>query len=296
MTSLHDFSLSDLFRRVQNLVRVGVIAEVDLPNKVLRVQTGNLLTGWLPIPGEVTQNYIRWRPLKPGTQVILLCESGDPANAVISQILYTHDNPPPSTSETLDIMQFVDGTVLSYDTQSSTLTADIAPGGTINASADEGVINIQSNQGAINATAHEGTIDVHADNGEVTVSAVNGTVDISANNGTLKAIADNGTVTISADNGEVDVSANQGVINLDTQAGAINATCLSGFTILGDVTVIGGIECSNNVVAGQNVLAGVSVVAAALVRDGVRSMAEDRLLYNTHVHANNGAAPPVPLK
>lgn len=297
------FDVSDLLRRIENLLKVGVIHEVDLDAKKLRVKMGDIITGWLNMPGEVTANYIRWRPLKTGTQVLVASESADPANAIIVQILYTADNQPVSTEETLDIIQFNDGTAISYNTATSALTAALASNGHITATAPQGIIDVHSDQGTINVTAQDGEINVHADNGTITATADDGSitarsnrglVDISANFGELKAFSNNGHVHVSADQGVIDVTANQGTINLDTQGGKINATCLQGFDITGDVSITGSLSCTGNANVDGDIDAGGDISADGNVSDTVRSMVADRVIYNSHGHANNGIAPPVP--
>jgi phage baseplate assembly protein V len=115
---------ADLNRRIESLIRLGTIDQVDHAARKLRVKTGGLLTGWLPWPAEVGRNYRRWRPLRTGTQVVLACPSGDPAQAVIIQILYTSALDAPSTSPDIDLIKFDDGTVIQYDSSSHHLTAD----------------------------------------------------------------------------------------------------------------------------------------------------------------------------
>lgn len=168
------FDVSDLLRRIENLLKVGVIHEVDLDAKKLRVKMGDIITGWLNMPGEVTANYIRWRPLKTGTQVLVASESADPANAIIVQILYTADNQPVSTEETLDIIQFNDGTAISYNTATSALTAALASNGHITATAPQGIIDIHSDQGTINVTANQGTINLDTQGGKINATCLQG--------------------------------------------------------------------------------------------------------------------------
>jgi len=114
---------ADLNRRIESLIRLGTIDQVDHAARKLRVKTGGLLTGWLPWPAEVGRNYRRWRPLRTGTQVVLACPSGDPAQAVIIQILYTSALDAPSTHPDIDLIEFDDGTVIQYDSSSHHLTA-----------------------------------------------------------------------------------------------------------------------------------------------------------------------------
>lgn len=120
------FTLSDLYRRFENLIRIGTIAEVDEQNLRLRVQSGELLTDWLPWPGQIGNNFIQWRPLRVNTQVVLCCPSGDPAQALIVSILYTEALKPTNVDASFDVIQFNDGTTLQYDAAQKALTLSSA--------------------------------------------------------------------------------------------------------------------------------------------------------------------------
>jgi phage baseplate assembly protein V len=117
---------ADLNRRIESIIRLGTIAEVDHAARKLRVKTGDLLTDWLPWPAEVGRNFIRWRPLRPGTQVILSSPSGDPAQATVIGMLYTQALPSPSTDPDLDLIQFDDGSLVEYHSGIHQLRAQVA--------------------------------------------------------------------------------------------------------------------------------------------------------------------------
>ncbi len=106
---------AELNRRIENLLRLGQIAEVDHAARQIRVESGGLLTDWLPWPAEVGKNYIRWRPLRVGTQVILASISGDPAQAQIIGTLYTQDLDSPSTDDDIDLIQFDNGSYIQHN-------------------------------------------------------------------------------------------------------------------------------------------------------------------------------------
>lgn len=114
--------LSDLQRRLENVIHLGTIAEVDHAKALLRLDLSGRLTGWLRWPAEIGRNFRRWRPLRVGTQVLAACPSGDPANALIIQILYTDALPPPETSDDVDLVLFDDGTMARYDIAAKELT------------------------------------------------------------------------------------------------------------------------------------------------------------------------------
>lgn len=127
------YTLAQLLIRFENLIRIGTIAEVDEQAKKLRVKSGDLLTQWLDWPAEIGRNFIQWRPLAPDIQVVIACISGDPAQAVIISMLYSGENPTPSTNPELDIIQFSDGSLISYDSEEKHLTITSAESITVNA-------------------------------------------------------------------------------------------------------------------------------------------------------------------
>lgn len=106
---------SDHSRLIDNIVCLGTVAEVDHAAARVRLNLAGRLTGWLPYPAEIGANFIRWRPLRVGTQVLAACPSGNPANAVIAQILYTDALPPPAHDGTRDLIQWDDGSLAEYD-------------------------------------------------------------------------------------------------------------------------------------------------------------------------------------
>lgn len=121
-------ALSDLARRLENLIIIGTVDELDHQAKRLRVKSGELKTDWLPWPAELGRNHIRWRPLRVGQQLILACPSGDPAQAVIIGQLYSASMLPPSTDENLDIVQWEDGSFIEYDSSAHQLTVTVNGG------------------------------------------------------------------------------------------------------------------------------------------------------------------------
>lgn len=106
---------ADLNRRLENLLRLGTIAEVDHAARKVRVQSGELTGNWLDWPAEIGRNYKRWRPLREGTQVLIGCISGDPAQAQIIGMLYTDAIASPSTDEEIDLIQFDDGSYIKHN-------------------------------------------------------------------------------------------------------------------------------------------------------------------------------------
>lgn len=115
-------AVTDIARKLANLIGLGTIAEVDHSSARVKVDINGRVSNWLPFPAEIGANFRRWRPLRPGTQVLFACPAGDPANAVIVQILYTDALPPPADSGDVDVIVFDDGTTIRHDSAAHELT------------------------------------------------------------------------------------------------------------------------------------------------------------------------------
>ncbi|MCV6588936.1 MAG: phage baseplate assembly protein V [Marinobacterium sp.] len=140
-------SNAELHRQLNNLLRLGTIAEVDHSRQLLRVKTGELLTDWLDWPAEMGRNYIRWRPLRIGTKVLLASPAGDPAQALIIGMLYTNALPTPSDDPALDLIQFDDGSFVKHNADSGLVHLHAA--GDLYLTAD-GIVRIQGKEVYIN--------------------------------------------------------------------------------------------------------------------------------------------------
>ena len=124
------FEFTEHDRLIADLICVGVIAEVDHAAKRIRVQS-RTLTAWLPWPAELGRNFIRWRPLRPGQQVVLASPSGDLAQALVIGMLYTSALTPTRHDPDLDVIAFDDRTTVTYDSGNHHLQLDVAGSMTI---------------------------------------------------------------------------------------------------------------------------------------------------------------------
>jgi len=121
---------ADLHRLLENIVRLGTIAEVDHTQARARVQCGELLTTWLPWLTLRAGNDRTWWAPDPGEQVLVLSPGGDPAQAVILPALYQAAHPAPAYAGDLHRTGYQDGTVLEYDRGASRSRA-IYPDGAV---------------------------------------------------------------------------------------------------------------------------------------------------------------------
>lgn len=110
-----EFSLAEMYRLLLNLVRTGVVTEVDAENWQCRVQTGELQTTWLNwLTMRAGRSRTWWRP-SVGEQVVLLSIGGDLTTAFVLPAIYSNDNPPPSVSEDAQVTTFPDGGWIEYE-------------------------------------------------------------------------------------------------------------------------------------------------------------------------------------
>ena len=117
--------LSEIARRLENVARIGTVEQIDYPAGLCRVRSGEVLSDWLPLPASITANSVGWSPLAIGTQVLIASESGDLANAQIVQTFYNDVFAAPNTNPNEQSITFADGAVLSYNSETSTLTAQL---------------------------------------------------------------------------------------------------------------------------------------------------------------------------
>ncbi len=130
---------AELARLIENLIRIGTIAEVDLVKARVRVQTGDLLTGWLPWQTARAGADREWNPPTIAEQVLLLSPSGQLANGVAITGLFSDAHPANGDRAKLHRVTYSDGAVIEYDSQAHHLRAHLPGGGTTELISDGGV-------------------------------------------------------------------------------------------------------------------------------------------------------------
>lgn len=164
-------NFAHLNRLIENLIRIGTLQEVDLSACRCRVQTGDILSNWLAMPSARAGDTRKWSPLTIGEQVIIVSPSGELGAGIVLPLgIFSDAIAPPSHRAELDLTQYPDGAVVSYNHVSHALSVSGIQSLTIQASGD---VHIE-NQG--NATLNtSGAVNVTA-GGKATVKAA--TVDI----------------------------------------------------------------------------------------------------------------------
>lgn len=123
-------NIADVIRRIENLIRPGVIAEVQHTPLRVRVATGGLLTGWLMVFAQRAGEDREWDPPSVNEQCLVFCPSGNPEQAFALVGLYGDDFPAPDDSPARHRRAYRDGAVIEYDTATHALRAELPEGGT----------------------------------------------------------------------------------------------------------------------------------------------------------------------
>lgn len=129
----------DLSRQLASAIRVGTIAELDLAKGLCRVETGEVVTDFVPWLVPRAGDTSEWSAPAVGEQVIVLSPAGDTRSAVVLRGLYSNRFPAPANAGSQHVTRYADGAVISYDHESHELTATLPSGGTATITADAGV-------------------------------------------------------------------------------------------------------------------------------------------------------------
>lgn len=115
-------AIQELSRTIRNLIRSGVVTEVDTVQGLCRVQSGGIQTTWLNwLTTRAGRSRTWWAP-SVGEQVLLLAIGGELDTAFVLPGIFSADNPAPSASADAWHVTFPDGAVIEYEPETSALT------------------------------------------------------------------------------------------------------------------------------------------------------------------------------
>ncbi|CRM18747.1 phage baseplate assembly protein V [Pseudomonas sp. 24 R 17] len=173
---MNDFAA--LSRMLENLIRFGVIAAVQMVPPRVQVKTGTLTTAWLPWLALRAGADQEWDPPTVDEQVILFSPSGQLANGIVVTGLFSDHIPANGNRAGLHRRTYADGAVIEYDSVAHHLNATLPDRGTTSV-VSKGGINIIgpiNHQGDYNQTGNQnvvGRVDVSEDVVAAGVSLVN---------------------------------------------------------------------------------------------------------------------------
>lgn len=158
------YALSDLAKRLSNIIRIGTIFEINVQTAKARVKIGELETDFLPWANANSGSNNSWNPPEIDEQVIILSPSGDLSQAVILPSLYK--NNASDSDQNIKSITYQDGSKISFNVSSGTLDLDLKGNVTIkvvgNANIEGDNINIT---GSSNITL-DGNVDLGGSGGQ----------------------------------------------------------------------------------------------------------------------------------
>lgn len=126
------YSIHQLKRAIRNMLRVGIIVDINLSAGRCRVQTGAIITYWIAwLTPRAGGARVWWAP-SINEQVLILALGGELDTAFVLPAIYSVDSPPPTHSAQAWQVNFPDGAWVCYEPQSGKLsvqginTADIS--------------------------------------------------------------------------------------------------------------------------------------------------------------------------
>ena len=117
------YALSDLAKRLSNIIRIGAIFEINHQTAKARVKIGELETDFLPWANSNSGSNNSWNPPEIDEQVIILSPSGDLSQAVILPSLYK--NNASDSDQNIKSITYQDGSKISFNVSSGTLYLDL---------------------------------------------------------------------------------------------------------------------------------------------------------------------------
>lgn len=115
-------SLQEIARAIRNLIRTGIVTEVDLVEGLCRVQTGEMQTTWLNWLTQRAGRSRTWWAPSVGEQVLILAVGGELDTAFVLPGIFSDDHPAPSASADALHIAFPDGAVIEYEPATRALT------------------------------------------------------------------------------------------------------------------------------------------------------------------------------
>ncbi|UNF39101.1 phage baseplate assembly protein V [Bartonella krasnovii] len=154
MLERRDKEITDLKRRVANMVVVGKISHVDHKNARYRVKSGSLISDWIPDTQARAGKTRSYEGRDVGEQVVVISSSGDLSQGVIVGSIHTDANQA-ADKGSIHRTIYPDGTSLEYNDEQNTYGIHIKSSGKFILTIADGV-SLKGDGGKLELTAPEG--------------------------------------------------------------------------------------------------------------------------------------------
>lgn len=126
--------IAGLKRLLANIIRIGIVSDVDLANGLCRVKIGNLETDWLNWLTLRAGRVRFWSAPSESEQVMVLSIGGELTTGFVLPAIFSDANPARSQSTDAIVITFPDGARFEYEPESSHLAVTGIKTAAINAS------------------------------------------------------------------------------------------------------------------------------------------------------------------
>ena len=130
---------ANTLRRLDNMIRLATVTEVDPATARIRVSFQNNTSAWLPWVAGRAGGVRRWSMPSVDEQVVLICPQGETEQGVLLPSLYKEAFPAPSADPADHLTLYEDGALVAYNDITHTLRAVLPEGGTTTLVSDGGV-------------------------------------------------------------------------------------------------------------------------------------------------------------
>lgn len=136
------FSLSELKRRLENIVQVGTVSETKTKDgkalaRVILDDDGETkrVSAFLPVVSLANSYAKVWFPIRVNEQVLVISPFGNANSGFIIRSIFNRScKEPDGANESTAIIEFEDGTKITYDTKAKRLSFDCVGDVTLKAS------------------------------------------------------------------------------------------------------------------------------------------------------------------
>lgn len=122
------FALAEIERTLANMLRVGVVHQLDEAGARVTVDLGEVVTDWLPWVTMRAGATRTWSAPRPGEQVLVLSPYGELSQALVLPAIYQDAHPAPAASRDIERTIYPDGSVVEYDSGTRALNVTVGSG------------------------------------------------------------------------------------------------------------------------------------------------------------------------
>ncbi|UDQ97807.1 phage baseplate assembly protein V [Lentisphaerota bacterium WC36G] len=94
---------NNIERKLENLIKIGVVIEVNYADCTARVKIGEIETNFLSFATVKAGSHKMWSPVEIGEQVLIFSPSGELTNGIIFGSLYSNANAAPNSTPAKEV-------------------------------------------------------------------------------------------------------------------------------------------------------------------------------------------------